>query len=98
MVCEGGIHVVYGEGEVDFVVAEVVWAVHVAKPGELELMNGASITEVDELKTSVSSIFFADYGESECIFVRIELIFLRSRTFKLLWLNLKFIVESFFLI
>ena len=72
VVCEGGIHVVYGEGEVDFVVAEVVWAVHVAKPGELELMNGASITEVDELKTSVSSIFFADYGESECIFVELN--------------------------
>lgn len=72
MVCEGGIHVVYGEGEVDFVVTEVVWAVHVTKPGELELMNGASITEVDELKTSVSSIFFADYGESECIFVELN--------------------------
>ena len=57
MVCEGGIHVVYGEGEVDFVVAEVVWAVHVAKPGELELMNGASITEVDELKLPSAASF-----------------------------------------
>ena len=72
MVCQGGIHVVYGKGEVDFIVAEVVWAVHIAKPGELELMSGASITEVDELKASVGSIFFADYGESECIFVELN--------------------------
>ena len=75
MVCEGGIHVVYSEGEVDFVIAEIVWAVHIAKPGEFELMSRATVTEVDEFKTAVSGFFFTDYSETESVLIELDRFF-----------------------
>ena len=59
----------------EFVVAQIVGAVHIPKPGELQKMRGDAVSKVDELEASVLGCCLSGYGKSQGFLVKIQRFF-----------------------
>ena len=59
----------------EFVVAQIVGAVHIPKPGELQKMRGDAVSKVDELEASVLGCCLPGYGKSQGFLVKIQRFF-----------------------
>ena len=60
------------ERKMEFTFAEIVWFSAVAEPGELQSEITGAITEIDQFKGTISSLFFADRLQVQRIFVKIS--------------------------
>ena len=60
------------ERKMEFTFAEIVWFSAVAEPGELQSEITGAITEIDQFKGTISSLFFADRLQVQRIFVEFQ--------------------------
>ena len=72
MLCVSRVKIIYMESKMDFIVSQVIGAVHIPQPGQLQLMGRCAVSQVYKLETSVRGVFCADNFKSESFFVEVQ--------------------------
>lgn len=72
VMCKRLAKVVYTEGEMRFVVAKLIRAVHITQPCELQQMGCRTISEKDEPEAAIFSLFFMCGRKSERFVIEIQ--------------------------
>ena len=68
----GSIEIIDREGEMELVVAQVIGAVPIAQPGQLEAVAGHAVAQKDDREGAIRGILAAHLGETECLAVKGE--------------------------
>ena len=75
MFCVGCVIVIDMEGKMDFIISQIVGAVHVTHPGQFQLVRCCAVSQVYKPETSVRAVFCTDNFKSESFFVEVQSFF-----------------------
>ena len=67
---QGSIHIVYLHGKMKFIVPQIIWTVHIPKPGEFQSVRCGLVSHEYQLETSVLCFFFSCDSKAQCLFVK----------------------------